>query len=402
LSVLADQPTHFVEWLQARPEYANHSPAALREEFVPRRIYGDYLHSLFHWSQVEAAPPKNIQIQSMIGEATRIVAAESQWRVLVSGNELLADKIVLAIGNLPAAPLRLPGLNADNPRYINNPWSAFEERLPNRFTDLLLVGTGLTMIDAFLVLRRLDWQGSISAVSPHGWLPSSHYEGIEYPNFADDKMIGMSLRQILAVLRRHYRLALAGGVNPAILVDKLRPFSQRIWQNFSIREKRQFLRHLQSRWNTTRHRVAPGVHRQLTEAIESGRLKVIKGLPSKCEETESGVSVSIQDGPTPRVITVGSIINCTRPRQDYIGPHSPLLSHLNSQGLIQPDDLNLGIKVSNNFSIHARNGHPSSSLYALGSILKGMLWETTAVPELRSQAFRIAEVIANQLGQAAC
>jgi uncharacterized NAD(P)/FAD-binding protein YdhS len=42
-------------------------------------------------------------------------------------------------------------------------------------------------------------------------------------------------------------------------------------------------------------------------------------------------------------------------------------------------------------------GGRSKHLLALGPPLKGALWETTAVPELRNQAFRVAEVIVAQL-----
>ena len=38
-------------------------------------------------------------------------------------------------------------------------------------------------------------------------------------------------------------------------------------------------------------------------------------------------------------------------------------------------------------------------LFAVGGLLKGTLWETTAVPELRSQAFRLAETIAGELSE---
>ncbi len=42
-------------------------------------------------------------------------------------------------------------------------------------------------------------------------------------------------------------------------------------------------------------------------------------------------------------------------------------------------------------------GCESTLLFAIGSILKGTLWETIAVPELRSQTFRVAETIVRQL-----
>ena len=44
MSALADQPSHFVEWLRTRSEFYEEPLDRLRERFVPRRIYGDYLH----------------------------------------------------------------------------------------------------------------------------------------------------------------------------------------------------------------------------------------------------------------------------------------------------------------------------------------------------------------------
>ena len=46
MSALADQPSHFVEWLRTRHEYADMPEPACGEQFIPRRIYGDYLQSL--------------------------------------------------------------------------------------------------------------------------------------------------------------------------------------------------------------------------------------------------------------------------------------------------------------------------------------------------------------------
>jgi len=49
MSALADQPDHFLEWLGTRSDFADVPAAELREQFVPRRVYGDYLQSLFLW-----------------------------------------------------------------------------------------------------------------------------------------------------------------------------------------------------------------------------------------------------------------------------------------------------------------------------------------------------------------
>src|SRR4051812_15551950 len=49
MSAFPDQPNHFLDWLGTRSEYADVPEAVLRERFVPRKIYGDYLQSLLFW-----------------------------------------------------------------------------------------------------------------------------------------------------------------------------------------------------------------------------------------------------------------------------------------------------------------------------------------------------------------
>ena len=59
--------------------------------------------------------------------------------------------------------------------------------------------------------------------------------------------------------------------------------------------------------------------------------------------------------------------------------------------------MNMGIQAAPNFAVLDAQGRESSLLFAIGSVLKGTLWETIAVPELRSQTFRVAETIVRQL-----
>src|SRR6187399_3241563 len=49
MSALADHPNHFLEWLRTRSEYSETPEAVLRETFIPRRVYGDYLRGLLQW-----------------------------------------------------------------------------------------------------------------------------------------------------------------------------------------------------------------------------------------------------------------------------------------------------------------------------------------------------------------
>jgi len=396
MSALADQPNHFVEWLGTRSEYLDLPAAFLREQFIPRKIYGDYLQNLFLWFSSSANGPREIQLETIRDEAVDVIPGTPLKVQLAGGTMLEADKIILAVGNQTPTQFKLRGLNPEDARHIGNPWGDWERHLGANDRPILLVGTGLTMVDAFLSLKSAGWHGKIFATSRNGLLPLSHFKGQEYPDLLDENTGNITLRKMLGIFQRHYRDAKAGHINPAILVDKLRPFTQRLWQNFSVAEKRRFNRHFRTPWNVTRHRIAPSIHLQLTEAIADGRLEIIKGRLRECREGVGGnLAFSIETGGVARVIEAGSIVNCTGPRESYVD--STLIGNLQKRGTVRADEMNMGIKVGPNFSVLDAGGNYSDAIYAVGSLLKGTLWETTAVPELRSQAFRLAEIIASQL-----
>ena len=400
MSALADQPNHFVDWLQTLCDHLDESPATLKEHFAPRRVYGEYLHNLFLWHSTSLAMAKEFRLERIRGRVEDItVSGEQAMVTLHDGRTLPADKIVLALGNQPPADFRLRGLDIESPKYIGNPWRDWEQKLPSPDRDLVVIGTGLTTVDVILTLQDLKWRGKIWAVSRHGLMPLSHFKGFDYPDPLADEPGPISLRRAVAIFQRHLREVRARGLNPAILVDKLRPHTQRLWQNFSLFEKRQFNRHFRTPWNVTRHRIAPEIHRRLSESIAAGQLEVVGGRLGHCTESQTGLTLEIKGSHGARQIEVAAVINCTGPKDRYIPSDSALITNLVARGLIQPDAMNMGIQAAPNFAVLDAQGRESAVFFALGSILKGTLWETIAVPELRSQTFRVAETIVRQLTQ---
>jgi len=397
MSALADQPAHFLEWLLTRSEYYEESVARLREKFVPRRVYGDYLHGLFY-SQTCSAAEKGVSIETISAEATDIVPKSGGASVALSnGQSFEATRVVLATGN-PAPPnLKLQGLDPAHPKCFQNPWSDWQSKLKDLTENVILVGTGLTAIDATISLQDLGWKGKIFAISRNGLLPLSHFKGMEYPEWLDGKADKITLREALRAFERNYRNAEAQGVNPAILVDKLRPITQQIWQNFSLADKKRFNRHFRTRWNVVRHRIAQSIHQQLLESMSFHRLEIVKGRLTEASEYGDQIVVTVKTGGSFRRIEGGALINCTGPSESCSRSQSPLYANLLSRGLVQPDEMDMGIKVSPEYAAMDKSGKSSGFLYALGPVLKGSLWESSAVPELRSQAFRLAEILAKQL-----
>jgi len=90
-------------------------------------------------------------------------------------------------------------------------------------------------------------------------------------------------------------------------------------------------------------------------------------------------------------LRVAKVINCSGPRTDYSKYQHPLFIHLLARGLIDHDPLALGISALPTGEVLRYRGAPVGWLYTLGAPLKSVLWETSAVPEIRAQARAVAE-----------
>src|SRR5579859_8121087 len=301
MSAFPDLPDHFLQWLRTRSEYDTAPDIELRERFIPRMIYGDYLRCLMQQhlqSPIESVPVRTTFIE---GEAVDVEPrAKGAVIHLSDGGRVEAGRIVLATGNEP--PSGLPGCAElqNHPAWVGHPWEPWENRLPATGGAILLLGTGLTSVDAVITLRTLGWQGVIHAVSRHGWLPHSHFRGIEYPDFppAGVDLADLGLKKLAALMERHCARLRELGANPAIIVDKMRPHTQRIWQRFTLEERLEFTRRHAARWNVLRHRIAPDIHAQMTTAQLTGQLQVHAASIECVRADGSQVRVHLTGGKT--------------------------------------------------------------------------------------------------------
>jgi uncharacterized NAD(P)/FAD-binding protein YdhS len=87
---------------------------------------------------------------------------------------------------------------------------------------------------------------------------------------------------------------------------------------------------------------------------------------------------------------VQRLINCTGPQTDVTRLSDPLIVQLLASGLARPDPNRLGLHATAAGSLIGRHGMISPGLFGVGPIIRGALWETTSVPDIRNQAERIA------------
>ena len=184
------------------------------------------------------------------------------------------------------------------------------------------------------------------AVSRNGLLPLAHFKGTGYPDFPEGDPSNLKLDELIALLAKHRERMESRGLNPAMLVDKLRPYTQRIWRNFTLAKKQRFKRDYGTRWGIVRHRIAKSIHRQLTAAMESGRLSIVKGSIGGISADESGLAVAVRQRDGDAIaLRGGAVINCTGPAEGYKEDRSFLYRNLFGRGLAVPDDLNMGIRA---------------------------------------------------------
>jgi uncharacterized NAD(P)/FAD-binding protein YdhS len=179
------------------------------------------------------------------------------------------------------------------------------------------------------------------------------------------------------------------------VVDGIRPAAQTIWRSMETEERRRFVRHLASRWDAHRHRVAPAVDDLIQARLRDGRLSVIAGHILKSGSFDNRIILTLRRrGRTDtETLYVGHVINYTGPARDIRLTSSKLLRALLEDGLARPGPLALGLDVSDSGALIGADGGIDDRIYAIGPLLKDHLWETTAVRELRVQAAELARTL---------
>lgn len=372
MSAFPDQPDHFRQWL-GEPD---------GDAFVSRRRYGDYLQGLLHQQLRE--PGCQVRFVWENGEAASAAPQEAGiWRVrLGDGRTIDAGAVVLALGFLPAAfpaPVRGP----TRPSIMPDPWSADLSRVPAG--EVLLVGTGLTMVDAALSLDRPERR--LTALSRRGLAPLSHGAAPASPapeGPFDGPLIA------LRTLRLH-----AAAVGWRSAVDSVRAMTPDVWQGWSLEDRRRFLRHLRPWWDIHRHRMAPSIAARFRAMREAGRLRVVAGRVEGLTATPDGVEAVIRNrGQNISASTpFAAVINCASPRGDIDSLDRGLVTDLRLRGLLRGDPLGLGLDVERGVNVVGQAGSVTPGLFAVGPLTRGAVWEAAAVPDLRNQTAAAADAV---------
>ncbi|MEK8031158.1 FAD/NAD(P)-binding protein [Ideonella sp. DXS29W] len=397
-----DREDGFIGWLQRR--YGAYGAA----DFVPRMLLGDYLADSLAAAE-RAAEARGVQVQTLV-DAVRGLAAlpdGAHELQLASGCRLRADRVVLTTGHLaPEAPRLKDAPPWGSPGLIDTPGSdASLSALPEE-GDVLLLGSGLSAIDMLTWLQDRGHVGGVTMLSRRGLLPQPHrsLEARPRPGLQAAQVLAgaRGLAGMLRAVRGWAAQAQTEGHDWRDVMANLRSCTPDLWQRLSLRERRQFLRHLQPWWDTHRHRVAPGIHGRLQASLRAGQVELHAGrLQSVLRRDDGMLDVAWRPrGAVSGALVhrrVAAIVNCTGPSA-RIGhavhtPPGSLWASLQAEGRLSIDELGLGLRVDGAYRLLDRAGRPQPGLYYVGPMLKAQHWEAIAIPELRVHAKAATEQV---------
>lgn len=393
MSAVAEDSGHLARWAAAN--------GIRHDGFLSRSAYGRYLRELLADAERMAGPAATVtRITSDVVGLTYSGLGRPVRLHLAAQGRIDADAAVLATGNQPpAAPFGVPA----SPRYIGDPWVPGALDGVADGSPVVVLGTGLTMLDVAVSLTGAHPQTVVNAVSRHALVPRGHRCP---PGGAGRPAVrpAPDLRPVdLPGLIRYVRAAAAEAPDGwQSVVDALRPHVPGLWQQLSLPDKRLFLRHVARYWEVHRHRVPTATARRIDQLRSAGRLSVQRGRIVAVAEKPAGLCVRIEHDGQVTEVAAGWLINATGPAADITATTDPLLRNLLDNGLARPDPLRLGVEVDASGALLNASGTPSDIIFALGPPLRGQLYETTAIPEIRDQAAALAgPLLASCRGQAA-
>jgi len=386
MSAWPDDPGHLKRWLSAN------SGSAYASAFISRGDYGAYLAA-----QLRDAMRGPDGAGRLLLEADEVMALKRTGGrtslTLAMGRTIEADAVVLAVGNLPPPPPA--GLEAlPSSLYAGDPWDpgAFEDLADD--APVLLLGSGLTMVDAAIELDARKHVGPILALSRRGLVPRRH--GDAPPDLTLARPA--SARPLSARLAEVRRRARESDWRTA--VDEQRPDIQAIWRSASEAERRRFLRHLRPWWDVHRHRMAPAIAEWFDRRRADGRLTVAAGrlIDATPDQDVARVTWRPRGATADQTWRAARIVNCSGVGADLARTRHPLLRGLIDGGCARLDPLALGLEIDGEGRVVDAAGRPYPALYAVGPITRGALWEITAVPDIRGQVAELAATLVARLG----
>jgi uncharacterized NAD(P)/FAD-binding protein YdhS len=397
-SLYPERPDHFVrylarfgrDWGWRDPQSPDHANA-----HTPRWVYGDYIRAELARAIAHAA--RGVSFQHLVAEAHDIRQDGAGVSItLRDGSEIYADQAVLALGIFQGKPdIVIDPAVRSSGRYVENPWDVEQQETLPRNGQVLLIGSGLTMLDMVISLERRGHRGSYLTISRRGLAVHPRRDITPLRDFLAEKPLPRTVLSLLRAARAELASTPHARPDWQSLVMAIRPHVDALWLRAPLAERRRFLRHLRPIWEMSLHRAPP----QSTQLLErgrregwfshrAGRLRSLR----RAADGRIAADVVWRGASKPSTILVDVAVNCTG--ASYVWARiedRPLVSNLLARGLVRPGPLSFGIDADLTSALIGSDGRRSDVLSAIGPPIRGVRWESSTIPELVQQATTLAD-----------
>ena len=399
MSALPEDPGHFVAWR------ARQHPELMTEPgvFAPRVDWGRYLdetlsHTYAHDEQVSLRQLR-VRATGIRRDGSGVVVTADDGRVVVG------DAVVLATGEKPPGVGWAPESLQRSPFFVPDPWAPGAIDVVRRDAvgpaEVLLVGTGLTMVDVVLSLTGPSQRptGASTPSRATGELPKRHADQLQLAAIPEIDDWGRHLEEY----RRHVNEHIArvqrstGDWRPA--VDGLRTVVQALWQRLDEGDRTEFLRTDASAWGRVRHRMPPGSADVVAALEGAGDADAGGRRGRRCRATDRRRTRRHLDATAPGARSAGWS-TAPAPAPSSAPGIDPLVDDLltprGGVSLGRLSTAGLGFRTSGGgwwtpSTPPRRRSGPSAR------VRRGELLESTAIPEIRTQAAQVAAAVLDEI-----
>ena len=302
-----DDPDHFARWARA---HITDDPEAETPigPFHRRRDFAAYV------THEVGARHRLAKVSHVRHTATAVTRAGDRWGItLDSGDALTAGRIVLATGN-PPPDWPFPAKVKDTDTLIRVPWrGAWTDHVEPQ-ARVVIIGSGLTALDAVHALRLQGHDGGIWLVAPDGLLPpvQTGWHDADPLAWPETK----SAARFLRFMRETVGDIAWEEIEWQRRFESLRFNISAAWQSLPAAEQSRLMRRFGWLWSLARFRAGPQAHSSAMSMLRSGQLRMLTDLVTGVDTDDDGVHQVHLAGGTPLVADV--VINCSGAGRDEL------------------------------------------------------------------------------------
>jgi uncharacterized NAD(P)/FAD-binding protein YdhS len=372
-SVFSEDPLHFARWAEIHID----DPEAKTDAgyFYRRSDFGRYMFELV------AKEAGSEQIERITATATNLYRSDKHWHIETANHgTLVAKKTNIATGNPPPVwPCHVTKDHlADLSRLIENPWSGHELTNIDAHEEIILLGGGLTALDAINALVGQAHRGMIKVIGPRAIFPPSQalWRRQKEPKWPQK----LTPAQLVNFMRKHLPCVPTSSIQWQSAWEELRPNLNSIWQRFSSHQRRILFKRLGWLWSLYRFRASPQTISSYKKLEANNQIRFILGHAQKID-TEQKVRVLLDNG---SIVEGDRIINCTGVGRD------PFLSKMILNQTTCADALGQSIAVDAQLRVMKSINEHCDRLWMIGPATMASLGDVIAASSIAKQAEQLA------------